>query len=387
MFTAPAKKQLGQHFLADRHYIDKIVMAVNPKDGDRLVEIGPGQGAITLPLLRVHPKLTVIEFDRDLIAPLTAAAEPLGELTIVHRDVLRVDFTELADGQPIRLVGNLPYNISSPILFHALEHAAVIRDMHFMLQKEVVDRMAAGPGSKVYGRLSVMLQAYCQVTSLFVVPPGAFRPPPKVDSAVVRLVPRDPASISINDHTRFAGWSRPPSGSAADAAQCPEQCGVRRAVHRCRRASRCPRRTAGRGRIHRFGQCLLITLPVWKTLTYMPSPSKLRRASSTINPRRKTVALRSPTRSASTTRAGRRTPGRTPLAHHRCQWPCRACRWGRGDRRAAAAAPGEDFRYTSGVMLGTDHGTMGHYDMVADDGTEFAAPVAPFVLAVPRTLH
>ena len=204
VFTAPAKKQLGQHFLADRHYIDKIVMAVNPKDGDRLVEIGPGQGAITLPLLRVHPKLTVIEFDRDLIAPLTAAAEPLGELTIVHRDVLRVDFTELADGQPIRLVGNLPYNISSPILFHALEHAAVIRDMHFMLQKEVVDRMAAGPGSKVCGRLSVMLQAYCQVTSLFVVPPGAFRPPPKVDSAVVRLVPRDPATININDHRRFA---------------------------------------------------------------------------------------------------------------------------------------------------------------------------------------
>jgi len=204
VFSAPAKKQLGQHFLADRYYIDKIVMAVNPKDGDRLVEIGPGQGAITLPLLRVHPKLTVIEFDRDLIAPLTAAAEPLGELTIVNRDVLRVDFTELADGQPIRLVGNLPYNISSPILFHALEHAAVVSDMHFMLQKEVVDRMAAGPGSKVFGRLSVMLQAYCEVTSLFVVPPGAFRPPPKVDSAVVRLVPRDPASIDIKDHKRFA---------------------------------------------------------------------------------------------------------------------------------------------------------------------------------------
>ncbi|HCR33475.1 MAG TPA: 16S rRNA (adenine(1518)-N(6)/adenine(1519)-N(6))-dimethyltransferase [Stenotrophomonas sp.] len=204
VFTAPAKKQLGQHFLADRHYIDKIVMAVNPKDGDRLVEIGPGQGAITLPLLRVHRKLTVIEFDRDLIAPLTAAAEPLGDLTIVQGDVLRVDFTALAAGEPIRLVGNLPYNISSPILFHALEHAAVVRDMHFMLQKEVVDRMAAGPGSKVYGRLSVMLQAYCQVTSLFVVPPGAFRPPPKVDSAVVRLVPRDPASVNINDHKRFA---------------------------------------------------------------------------------------------------------------------------------------------------------------------------------------
>ncbi|HBN53324.1 MAG TPA: 16S rRNA (adenine(1518)-N(6)/adenine(1519)-N(6))-dimethyltransferase, partial [Stenotrophomonas sp.] len=109
-FTAPAKKQLGQHFLADAHYVEKIVLAVNPKPGDRLVEIGPGQGAITFPLLRRHPRLTVIEFDRDLIAPLTAAAAPLGELTIVHRDVLQVDFTELAGGSPIRLVGNLPYN-------------------------------------------------------------------------------------------------------------------------------------------------------------------------------------------------------------------------------------------------------------------------------------
>ncbi len=203
-FSAPAKKSLGQHFLADRHYIDRIVMAVDPKPGDRLVEIGPGQGAITLPLLRRHGQLTVIEFDRDLIEPLTAATAPLGELSIIHRDVLKVDFTALADGGKIRLVGNLPYNISSPILFHALEHAGAISDMHFMLQKEVVDRMAAGPGSKVYGRLSVMLQAWCEVTSLFVVPPDAFRPPPKVDSAVVRLVPRDPASIDIRDRSRFA---------------------------------------------------------------------------------------------------------------------------------------------------------------------------------------
>jgi len=203
-FTAPAKKQLGQHFLADAHYVEKIVLAVNPKPGERLVEIGPGQGAITFPLLRRHPQLTVIEFDRDLIAPLTAAAAPLGELSIVHRDVLQVDFTELAAGGRIRLVGNLPYNISSPILFHALDHAAAISDMTFMLQKEVVDRMAAAPGSKVYGRLSVMLQAWCEVTALFVVPPGAFRPPPKVDSAVVRLVPRDPATVGIIDPKHFA---------------------------------------------------------------------------------------------------------------------------------------------------------------------------------------
>lgn len=203
-FGAPAKKSLGQHFLSDRHYIDSIVRAVDPKPGDRLVEIGPGQGAITFPLLRRHGQLTVIEFDRDLIAPLTAAAAGVGELTILNRDVLSVDFAALAEGARIRLVGNLPYNISSPILFHALDHAAAIADMHFMLQKEVVDRMAADPGSKVYGRLSVMLQAYCEVTSLFVVPPGAFRPPPKVDSAVVRLVPRPPQTVGIVDPKRFA---------------------------------------------------------------------------------------------------------------------------------------------------------------------------------------
>ncbi|KTF41085.1 16S rRNA (adenine(1518)-N(6)/adenine(1519)-N(6))-dimethyltransferase RsmA [Xanthomonas translucens] len=203
-FSAPAKKSLGQHFLNDSHYIDSIVRAVNPKPDELLVEIGPGQGAITFPLLRRHGRLTVIEFDRDLIAPLTAAAEGVGALTILNRDVLSVDFAELAGANRIRLVGNLPYNISSPILFHALDHAAAIADMHFMLQKEVVDRMAAGPGSKVYGRLSVMLQAYCEVTSLFVVPPGAFRPPPKVDSAVVRLVPHAPQDIGIADRRRFA---------------------------------------------------------------------------------------------------------------------------------------------------------------------------------------
>jgi 16S rRNA (adenine1518-N6/adenine1519-N6)-dimethyltransferase len=205
-FTEPAKKHLGQHFLHERGIIGKIVLAVDPQPGDRLVEIGPGQGAITFPLLDRHHALTVIEFDRDLIAPLTAAARAHGELTVIHRDVLEVDFTALAaegDGQ-IRLVGNLPYNLSSPILFHALDHAAAIRDMHFMLQKEVVDRMAAAPGSKVYGRLSVMLQAYCAVTALFKVPPGAFRPPPKVDSAVVRLIPRPPEQIGIVDARRFA---------------------------------------------------------------------------------------------------------------------------------------------------------------------------------------
>lgn len=208
-FTEPAKKHLGQHFLTDRGIIDSIVLAVDPRPGDRLVEIGPGQGAITFPLLDRHKELTVIEFDRDLIFPLTEAARAHGTLEVIHRDVLTVDFTALArnagdEGGQIRLVGNLPYNLSSPILFHALEHASAIRDMHFMLQKEVVDRMAAGPGSKVYGRLGVMLQAYCRVTPLFDVPPAAFHPPPKVDSAVVRLVPRPAAEIAVRDREMFS---------------------------------------------------------------------------------------------------------------------------------------------------------------------------------------
>lgn len=227
-FSQPAKKSLGQHFLHERGVVDKIILAVDPKPGDRLVEIGPGQGAMTFPLLQRHGSLTAIEFDRDLLAPLAEAARAHGALDLVHANVLDVDFTALAGGSPIRLVGNLPYNLSSPILFHALEHAAAIRDMHFMLQKEVVDRMAAAPGSKVYGRLSVMLQAWCKVTALFTVGPGAFRPPPKVDSAVVRLVPRPPGTIGIDDPSRFAAIVRDAFGQRrktlrnALSAQCDE---------------------------------------------------------------------------------------------------------------------------------------------------------------------
>jgi 16S rRNA (adenine1518-N6/adenine1519-N6)-dimethyltransferase len=203
-FATVAKKHLGQNFLHERGVVDKIVLAIDPQPGDRIVEIGPGHGALTLPLLDRHGALTAIEFDRDLLEPLAAAASTRGELTLVAADVLRVDFTQLAAGGQIRLVGNLPYNLSSPILFHALDHATVVRDMHFMLQKEVVERMAAAPGNKVYGRLTVMLQAYCTVTPLFTVAPGAFRPAPKVDSAVVRLVPRPADTVGIDDPRRFA---------------------------------------------------------------------------------------------------------------------------------------------------------------------------------------
>ena len=212
-FRRDAKKHLGQNFLHDRGVIARIVQAIDPRPGDALVEIGPGRGALTFPLLDRHGALTAIEFDRDLHAPLQAAARAHGDLRLVEGDVLAVDFTALgrrlapADGR-IRLVGNLPYNLSSPILFHALDHAAAIVDMHFMLQKEVVERMAAPPGSKVYGRLSVMLQAYCTVAPLFTVPPDAFRPAPKVDSAVVRLVPRPAGEIAVADRARFAAIVR-----------------------------------------------------------------------------------------------------------------------------------------------------------------------------------
>jgi 16S rRNA (adenine1518-N6/adenine1519-N6)-dimethyltransferase len=191
------KKRFGQHFLHERGILARIVAAIAPRADDRVVEVGPGEGALTLPLLAAAGRLTAIEIDRDLIPRLTAAAAGVGELTIIEADALTVDFTELAAGGRLRLVGNLPYNVSTPLLFHFLEHAPVITDMHFMLQKEVVDRMAADPGSKVYGRLSVMLQAVCEVERLFTVPPGAFTPPPKVDSAIVRLTPRADAAARV----------------------------------------------------------------------------------------------------------------------------------------------------------------------------------------------
>ncbi len=183
------RKRFGQHFLDDSQIIQRIVHAIAPSPAERIVEIGPGQGALTFPLLRSAGALTAIELDRDLVEPLRNRARDFGKIEVICADALNVDFTELAGGDAIRLVGNLPYNISTPILFHCLQHAPVIKDMHFMLQKEVVDRMAAAPGSKVYGRLSVMLQLRCQVEPLFDVPPSAFRPPPKVDSSMVRLTP------------------------------------------------------------------------------------------------------------------------------------------------------------------------------------------------------
>ena len=182
-----ARKRFGQHFLADSAVIDAIVAAIAPRPGEALVEIGPGLGAMTQPLLERCGRLTVIELDRDLAAKLRRDAR----LDVVEADVLTVDFAALAEraGGKLRVVGNLPYNISSPILFHLLPVAERVLDQTFMLQKEVVARMAASPGGKDYGRLSVMLQWRYDIESLLDVPPEAFDPPPRVDSAVVRMQP------------------------------------------------------------------------------------------------------------------------------------------------------------------------------------------------------
>lgn len=179
------KKRFGQHFLADASVVDRIVREIAPAAGDRLVEIGPGAGALTLPLLATGVPLTVIELDRDL------AARWRGDrrVTTIEGDVLDVDVRALAAGGPLRIVGNLPYNVSTPILFHLLAAADRIVDQHVMLQKEVVERMAASPGGRTYGRLSVMLQWRYAIEPLFDVAPEAFRPPPQVESTVVRMVP------------------------------------------------------------------------------------------------------------------------------------------------------------------------------------------------------
>jgi 16S rRNA (adenine1518-N6/adenine1519-N6)-dimethyltransferase len=183
-----ARKRFGQNFLSDGNIIDKIVAAINPKPGQRMVEIGPGLGALTGPVLAKAGALEVVELDRDLI-PLLQRQFADKALTIHEADALKFDFGSLCHDKKIRVIGNLPYNISTPILFHLLNYRQGISDMHFMLQKEVVERMVAVPSTKDYGRLSVMLQYHCQVDGLFMVPPRCFQPAPKVDSMIVRLVP------------------------------------------------------------------------------------------------------------------------------------------------------------------------------------------------------
>lgn len=200
-----ARRRFSQNFLHDAHYIERIAAAIDPRPGERIVEIGPGLGALTGPLIERAGSITAIEIDRDLAARLRDRFTP-AQLSLLERDALRIDWPQLAaaDRRPLRIVGNLPYHISTPLLFALLPIAAQVRDQHFMLQKEVVDRMVAEPGGRDYGRLSVMLQLRYRLARLFIVPAGAFSPAPQVSSAIVRMVPRPVADLPAVDPDAFA---------------------------------------------------------------------------------------------------------------------------------------------------------------------------------------
>ena len=196
------RKRFGQNFLHDQSVLQRIDHAIRPKPTDHIVEIGPGLGALTQYLIEGAGQIIAVELDRDLIEPLTTRFG--SQLTLHNTDALKFDFCSLAsEGEKLRIIGNLPYNISTPILFKLFEQRACIKDMHFMLQQEVVVRIAAVPGSKSYGRLSIMAQYYCQAESLFHVPPGAFNPPPKVHSAIIRLTPHSHPSVEVTDLKQF----------------------------------------------------------------------------------------------------------------------------------------------------------------------------------------
>jgi len=200
-----ARKRFGQNFLVDPQIIANIVAAISPRPEDNIIEIGPGQGAITGPVLERGPSLQVIELDRDLVPLLREKFAQYPDLHIDQGDALKTDFSRFYQpDRPLRIIGNLPYNISTPLLFHLLSFSAIIRDMHFMLQKEVVDRLAATPGDKLYGRLSVMVQYHSRVEPLFRVPAGAFKPAPKVESAIVRLQPHAEPPYPANDLDHMA---------------------------------------------------------------------------------------------------------------------------------------------------------------------------------------
>jgi 16S rRNA (adenine1518-N6/adenine1519-N6)-dimethyltransferase len=194
------RRRFGQNFLVDPHYVERIVAAIDPKPGERIVEVGPGLAALTEKLIARAGHIVAVEIDRDLAARLRDCFPP-DRLTLAVGDALEFDFATL--GSDLRIVGNLPYNVSSPLLFHLAAYEASLRDLHVMLQKEVVDRMTAEPGTRDYGRLTVMLAARFDVERLFVVPPGAFRPVPKVDSAVARLRPLREHAPRIDDFALF----------------------------------------------------------------------------------------------------------------------------------------------------------------------------------------
>jgi 16S rRNA (adenine1518-N6/adenine1519-N6)-dimethyltransferase len=202
--THTPRKRFGQNFLHDHNIIYSILSSLQAKPDQHWVEIGPGLGALTEPLLQQKLRLDVVELDRDLVVLLKDKFRQYDNLQIYSADALKFDFSALAeDNEKLRIIGNLPYNISTPLMFHLLNNASCIEDMHFMLQKEVVDRICAAPGSKKYGRLSVMMQYYCATELLFDVPPESFDPAPKVMSAIVRLVPHQQPPVEVNDMVKL----------------------------------------------------------------------------------------------------------------------------------------------------------------------------------------
>lgn len=199
-----ARKRFGQNFLHDEYIIDQIITAIDPRIGQNLVEIGPGLGALTEPVAEIMDKLTVVELDRDLAKRLRSHPFIQNKLNVIEEDALKFDFRSIADGNDstsskLRVFGNLPYNISTPLMFHLFQFSGLVEDMHFMLQLEVVKRLCATNNDKLYGRLSVMAQYFCQPTVVLMVPPSAFKPPPKVQSAVVRLVPHQNCPVDLHD--------------------------------------------------------------------------------------------------------------------------------------------------------------------------------------------
>ena len=199
------RKRFGQNFLHDKMVIQRIVNNINPRQGDHIVEIGPGEGALTELVLDKIGAMDVVELDRDLIPLLKIRFVMQEGLTIHQADALKFNFCELKKNEKkLRIIGNLPYNISTPLLFHLFDNSHCIQDMHFMLQKEVVDRIVAKPGDSAYGRLGIMMQYYCHSEYVFTVKPGAFRPPPKVDSAIVRLIPHEKPPVAVNDFDTFS---------------------------------------------------------------------------------------------------------------------------------------------------------------------------------------
>lgn len=199
-----ARKRFGQNFLHDPGVIQRIIDSVNPKPGDNIVEIGPGLGALTEQLFQTAGSLNVVELDRDLVERLQHRFVNEQNFHIHSADALKFDFTTLATDKKLRVVGNLPYNISTPLLFHLIDQIECITDIHCMLQKEVVDRICAGPGDNNYGRLSIMIQYYCQPQQLFNVDSAAFQPPPKVESAILRLTPHQQPPVIVKDKKQFA---------------------------------------------------------------------------------------------------------------------------------------------------------------------------------------